>query len=300
MNISTAQMFQQAVSNMLSKQTEVAKTQQQLSTGLRILSPSDDPAAATRILDLNQVIATTSQFQRNADFAETRLAQTESVLTQVGNLLQRTRELSVRANNASLNAFDRQAIAAEVKQNLQALVQLANSQDANGEHLFSGFKTSTIPFSDSGGGNFVYNGDQGQRSLQIGASRQVTVGDSGEAIFMRVDDGAGGNSSMFAVLNDFVNDLQANTPSATTLTRLDSALDVVMNTRASIGARMNSIEGQRSANDSFLLLLQEDRSNLRDLDYAEAISRFQQQITALQAAQQSFVKIQGMSLFNYL
>ncbi len=285
---------------MLSKQTELAKTQQQLATGQRILSPSDDPAAATRLLDLNQVIETTSQFQRNADFAETRLAISESVLTEVGNLLQRTRELSVRANNDTLNAGDRQAIAAEVRENLQALMQLANSQDANGEYLFSGFKTSTEPFSDSGGGNFVYAGDQGQRSLQIGASRQVVVGDSGEDIFMRVDDGASGNSSMFAVLNDFVSDLEANNPSATTLTRLDSALDVVMNTRATIGARMNSIEAQRSANDSFTLLLQENRSNLEDLDYAEAISRFEQQLLALQASQQSFVKIQGLSLFNYL
>jgi len=300
MQISTAQMFQQAVTTMQSKQTELAKTEQQLSTGLRITSPSDDPAAATRLLDLNQVIATTSQFQRNADFAETRLAIEESVLSEVGNLLQRSRELSVQGLNDSLSAGDRKAIAAEVRENLQALMQLANSKDANGEYLFSGFKTSTIPFSDSGGGNFVYAGDQGQRSLQIGATRQVAIGDSGSDVFMRIDDGAGGNSSMFAVLNDFANDLEANNPSGTTLTRLDSALDSVNNTRANIGARMNSIEGQRSANDSFSLLLQENRSNLQDLDYAEAISRFEQQLLALQASQQSFVKIQGLSLFNYL
>lgn len=300
MQLSTAQMFQQAVTTMLSKQTEVAKTQQQLASGERLSSPSDDPAAATRILDLNQVIETTSQFQRNTDFAETRLAISESVLTEVGNVLQRSRELAVQANNGSLNASDRQSIAAEVRQHLQALMQLANSQDTTGEYLYSGFKTDTIPFRDSGGGNIVYHGDQGQRSLQIGAARQVTVGDSGEAIFMRIDDGAGGNSSMFAVLNDFVNDLQANAPSATTLTRLDSALDAVMNTRVTIGARLNSIEGQRSANDNFSHLLQESRSKIQDLDYAEAISRFEQQLLALQASQQSFVKIQGLSLFNYL
>ncbi len=300
MRLSTSQIFQQAVTSMLNKQAELAKTQQQLATGKQILAPSDDPAAATRILDLDQVIETTSQYQRNADYAETRLSLEETVLTDIGNVLQRIRELSVRANNDTLSAGDRKAIAVEVRINLEGLIQQANSKDANGEYLFAGFKTGTEPFSDTGGGNFVYVGDQGQRSLQIGARRQVAVGDSGADVFMQVDDGAGGTGNMFAVLNDFAVDLEANNPSTTTLTRLDSAIDSVLNTRASIGARMNSIEVQRNANDSFSLLLQENRSNLQDLDYAEAVSRFEQQMLALEASQQSFVKIQGLSLFNYL
>jgi flagellar hook-associated protein 3 FlgL len=300
MRLSTSQIFQQAVTAMLNKQAELAKTQQQLATGKQILAPSDDPAAATRILDLNQVIETTSQYQRNADYAETRLSLEETVLTDVGDVLQRIRELSVRANNDTLSAGDRKAIAVEVRINLQGLIQQANSKDANDEYLFAGFKTGTEPFSDTGGGNFIYQGDQGQRSLQIGARRQVAVGDSGADVFMQVDDGAGGSGSMFDVLSDFAIDLEANNPSTITLTRLDSAIDAVLNTRASIGARMNSIEGQRNANDSFSLLLQENRSTLEDLDYAEAVSRFEQQMLALEASQQSFVKVQGLSLFNYL
>ena len=300
MRLSTSQIFQQGVTSMLNNQAELAKTQQQLATGKRILAPSDDPAAATRILGLNQIIETTSQYQRNADYAETRLAMEESVLTEVGDVLQRIRELSVRANNDTVSASDRQSMAAEVRINIESLVYLANSTDANGEYLFSGFKTDTEPFADNGAGNFTYAGDQGQRSLQIGAKRQVSVGDSGADVFMKVDDGAGGTGSMFSALYDFVVDLEANAPSATTLTRLDSAMDVVLDTRASIGARLNSIDGQRNANDSFSLLLQENRSTLEDLDYAEAVSQFEQQLLALQASQQSFVKIQGLSLFNYL
>jgi len=300
MRLSTSQIFQQAVSSMQSKQTDMAKTQMQLSTGKNNLSPSDDPAAATRIMDLNNVIETNSQYQRNADFANTRLFMEEAVLTEVGDILQRTRELSVQANNDTLSATDRQSIAFEVRENIGALVQLANSTDATGEYLFAGFKTDTVPFTDDGAGNFTYEGDQGQRNLQIGARRQVAIGDSGNDVFMKVDDGAGGVNSMFSALYDFVTDLEANTPSATTLTRLDSALDSVLSTRTSVGARLNTIENQKSANDSFSLLLQENRSSLEDLDYAEAVSRFERQLLALQASQQTFVKIQGLSLFNYL
>ena len=300
MRISTAQMYYKGVTAMLDKQAELAKTQQQLATGERILAPSDDPAAATQAMQLEQIIETTKQYQRNGNYAESKLSLEETVLVEVGNILQRVRELAVRANNDTLSAGDRTAIAAEVRSVQKDLVQLANTQDANGEYVFAGFKTATIPFSDDGAGNFTYNGDQGQRALQIGDNRQVTIGDSGDRVFMRVDDGAGGFSSMFDVLYEFATDLEANAPNTATLTKLDSALDNVLTVRASIGARMNSIENQRGANDSFSLLMEENRSKLRDLDYAEAVSRFEQQMLALQASQQSFIKIEGLSLFNYL
>lgn len=300
MRISTSWIFQQGVNAMLDKQTALAKTQQQLATGNRILAPSDDPSAATRVLELDQLIDTSQQYQRNSDYAETRLKLEETVLTEVGDVLQRIRELAVRANNDSLSAGDRNAIAIEVRTNLDGLLQLSNSKDATGEYLFAGNKIGTRPFSDNGAGNFTYDGDQGERSLQIGPTRQVSVGDSGDSVFMKVDDGAGGIGSMFEALYDFAVDLEANNPSTTTLTRLDSAIDEVLNTRASIGARLNNIDSQRSMNDSFDLMLQENRSTLEDLDYAEAVSRFERQLLALQASQQSFVKIEGLSLFNYL
>ncbi|HHJ35450.1 MAG TPA: flagellar hook-associated protein 3 [Gammaproteobacteria bacterium] len=300
MRLSSSQIYQQAVNAMQNKQSDLAKTQLQLATGKRILAPSDDPASATRILDLNQVIETTDQYQRNADYAETRLSSEETILADVGNVLQRIRELSVRANNDTLSAGDRQAIAEEVRTNLEAVTQLANSQDASGEYLFSGFKTDTVPFTDDGSGNYAYQGDQGVRSLQIGNKRQVSVGDAGNDVFMKVDDGAGGTVNMFEMLYGIMTDLEANNPSTTSLTQLDSAIDVVLNTRSTIGARMNTIDTQRNANDSFSLILQENRSSLEDLDYAKAVSQFEQQILALQASQQSFVKIEGLSLFNFL
>ena len=300
MRISTSWIFQQGVNAMLEQQTTLAKTQQQLATGKRILAPSDDPSASTRVLELDQLIDTSKQYQRNSDYAEARLSLEETVLADVGDVLQRIRELAVRANNDTLSAGDRKAIAVEVRINLDGLLQLSNSKDATGEYLFSGYKTGTQPFSDNGAGNYSYDGDQGERSLQIGPTRQVSVGDSGDNVFMKVDNGAGGIGSMFEAVYDLAVDLEANAPSATTLTRLDSAIDEVLNTRASIGARLNTIDSQRSMNDSFDLLLQENRSTLEDLDYAEAVSRFERQLLALQASQQSFVKIEGLSLFNYL
>lgn len=84
------------------------------------------------------------------------------------------------------------------------------------------------------------------------------------------------------------------------LEALDLASENILTTRAQVGSRLNLGESQQGYNDAYLLVAQESLSNVQDLDYAEAIFRLQQQLTGLQAAQQTYTKIQGLSLFNYL
>lgn len=298
--ISTGQWYRQGVSAMLDNQTSLSKTQLQLASGQRMLAPSDDPSAATRVLELDQLLSAVTQYQRNADAAESRLSREENVLEGAGDILQRVRELAVRANNGSLSAGDRQAISVEVRQHLNGLLALANATDANGEHLFGGYRTDTPPFSDDGSGNYTYQGDQGQRLLQIGSSRHVATNDPGDGVFMGISDGSGGRTDVFSILHDFATDLDANAPSSVTLTQLDNAMDRIMTVRTKIGGRMNAIENQRGINDSFALVMEQNRSILEDLDYGEAVSQLQQQMLILQASQQSFMKVEGLSLFNYL
>lgn len=300
MRISTSWFFQQGLNAMLSQQAALIKTETQLATGKRILTPADDPAASSKILDLDKLIESMGQYQRNADAAEARLQLEDGVLAEAGDQLQRVRELAVQANNDGLSVEDRDAIAIEVRQLLDGLLQLANTRDGNSDYLFSGFQSKTQPFAHDGMGNFSYAGDQGERLLQIGSSRYVSAGDSGDAVFLHVDDGAGGVDSMFAAVYDFIVDLEAGNTSESTLTRVDSALQELSTVRASAGSRLNAIESQRGMNDAFVLSLQDTRSSLGDLDYAEAVTRYEQQLVVMQASQQTFVQLQGLSLFNYL
>ena len=300
MRISTNQIFQMSLTAMLNKQSQVSETQLQLATGKRQLVPSDDPSATSRVMQLEEGLAALDQYNRNADFAEARLKLSETTLTQAVDIVQRTRELAIYANNDTLTAADRDTIAVEVEQLRQAMLQIANTRDNNGEYIYSGFNTGTAAILDDGAGNYTYQGDQGDRLLQVGSDRRVSIGDPGDELVMRIDDGAGGITSIFEVFDDFMTDLRADAPQGVTITQLDSALQTFSDTRASLGARMNSIEQQRSANVSVELLMQENLSELEDLDYTEAVSRFEQQLLALQAAQQSFSRVQGLSLFNYL
>jgi flagellar hook-associated protein 3 FlgL len=300
MRIATSQITDNAVSAMQDLQAQLAKTQQQLSTGKRVLTPADDPSAAASILSLNQSVSLTQQYLRNSKVAQTRLSLEDTSLSGASDILQRVHELAVQANNGTMSAADRRAIAAEVSQLAQQLQGLGNTTDASGDYLFAGFKSTTQPFTDNGAGSIVYNGDQGTRSLQIGPQRQVEVGDSGASVFMTIPASAGGVQSVFDTLNKFVSDLNANTPSPSAITDIDAAMNNVLTVRAKVGARLNAIDSQNSINNSYVTETQSALSKVQDLDYASAISSFNQQNLALQAAQNSYTKVQGLSLFNYI
>lgn len=411
MRISTSQQQLQTVQAMLDQQTRLARTQQQIASGQRILTPSDDPTGARQKLDLGAAVATTTQYQRNADAVEERLGAEGNALQSTTALLQRVRELAVQGNNDTLSDQDRQAIAVEVRQRLSELVGIANTRDANGEYLFGGYRSTTQPFSLAADGSVVYAGDQGQRELQVGPDRRIAVGDSGDAVFLAVRNGNGmltvaqgansgtgsadpatltdpsawvpdqytisfvtnaagqlayqvtgatsgqvvpappaavpaaapaytsgaaigfqgaqitisgtpapgdtftvapsGHQDIFATLTAFATALE--TPVATPAARaalhnamsgvlgnLDQALQHISVVNAAVGGRLNALDSQRNTNDDEKLRTQTLLSQVGDLDYAQAITQLNQQQVALSAAQQAYLRTQGLSLFDHM
>lgn len=400
MRISTLQMYKQSVQSMQKQQSELHRTEAQLASGQRINKPSDDPTGAAKVLDLNSTIKVIDQFSRNVAGAESSLAFEENVIAGVNNSLQRVRELAIQGNNATNSESDRQVIAQEIYQKLDELTTLANTRDARGEYIFGGFSVDSPPFADVSG-SIVYQGDQGQRFVQIGEGTQTAVGDSGESVFSRVSSGDGtievaassgntgsaivgayGHSSNYQPDNytiafnqaastdpigyvitngagaaigsgtysegdsisftgvhlrmsgtpadgDVINvdpsrnrsifdavkgiadalDRPAQDSASTArlhnevaqgLANLDQGLDHLSSIRAGIGSRLNNIEAVHNINQDLKLQLQTVVSQTQDLDYAEAISRFNLQLTSLQAAQQAFIKTSGLTLFQYL
>lgn len=300
MRVSTLLSQQLAVQSMLDRQSTLSKTQLQLSTGRRILTPADDPVDAALSLNLKQTIGVTEQYQRNADVARNQLGLEESTLEGGVNLLQRLRELAVQANNDVVGAEGRASIAKEVRERLDELLGLANTRGADGNYLFSGFQGQVQPFAETSAGVFTYSGDQGQRTLQIGAERQIAVGDSGSMIFMDIPESGGGVRDIFTTIHGFVLDLEANTGSTTILTDLDLAIGRLLEVQTQIGARHNTIESQQDVNSGVVLQLKATLSEIEDLDYTEAASRLNLDLLGLQAAQQAYVRVQGLSLFNFL
>jgi flagellar hook-associated protein 3 FlgL len=169
----------------------IMETQHQVSTGLRINSPADDPVAAARVAHLDASLSRLAQYQANATFARNQLGLEEEALTNAIGSLQRIRELTLQANNGTASDGDRRIIAAEIRQYRDALLTIANTTDVDGRHLFAGYREEVVPFTTSASGSVVYNGDQGQRTLQISDSRFVAINDSGAEVFQRIAEGNG-------------------------------------------------------------------------------------------------------------
>jgi flagellar hook-associated protein 3 FlgL len=304
MRISTSWLQHTAVNSILDQQSRLQQTQMQLSTGKKLLTPADDPAAAARSIDLNQGIKQTEQYQSNINAARQRLALEDGVLQNAVDVLHRIKELGVQGLNDTNSPNDRIIIATEMETLNEHLVGLANTRNANGEYLFSGFKSATQPFSkNTASGGYTYAGDSHQRTLQIGENRQIADGDPGINVFGAPANSlavAGANANIFEAIDRFAADLRSNAPNSASLDDISSALEKMLTVETSAGARLNALDNQEEVNADFVLEMKTVLSATEDLDYAEAISKFNLQTVSLQAAQQAFAKVKELSLFNYL
>ncbi len=403
MRISSNTIFASGLSRLSELQSGVVKTQQQISTGRRILSPSDDPVGAARALDLTQGQSVNTQFAANRKAVGNSLSSEEGVLQGTTSLLQDVKTLTISAGSGALNDSDRASIATDLRVRLDELISQANATDGTGNYLFAGFQVATPPFSSAATGA-VYSGDQGQRLVQVGTSRQIALSDPGDGIFQNIaattgsldshaaaantgngsvsavtvtdatvltnhnysvtfsvaagvttydifDSTVGGpalstgnaytagqpiafagqsvtvggapangdtftvqpakNQSIFTTLSDLITALQtpatgvvgkANLDRSLSVANgnIDNALNSVLTARASIGSRLKELDSLDSYGADRDIQYETALQQIQGLDYNKAISDFTQQNTTLEAAQKSFVKISGLSLFNLL
>jgi flagellar hook-associated protein 3 FlgL len=195
-------------------ESNLSQTQNQISSNQSFSTASQNPTAAGAVNNYDLVLAQSQQYTTNSNSAQTRLSTEDSTLSQVQTQLQSLRDLALEANNSSLSNQDRTAIATQATQIQASLVALANTQDGNGEYLFGGFSTQTQPFTLSASGA-TYNGDQGQRQVQIAAGQTVADSDNGNTVFNQVKTGNGTFAATAAATNTGTGVLGATTVSAT-------------------------------------------------------------------------------------
>lgn len=187
MRISSLQVFNIADKNMARVNQEVIETQEKMSTGKRVLTPADDPVAATKIMQITHSLAITSQYQKNIDIAENNLTLEESALSSVNSLLQRTQELALKAGNtATLSVDEYKVLASEVDEQIKEMLNLVNTKNANGDYIFGGYKTAREPFQGDANSGFRYIGDEGQQYIKVANNTTVAATDSGKRAFVDV------------------------------------------------------------------------------------------------------------------
>lgn len=185
MRVPTSLLFDQNIRAIASNQSGLIQSQEQLSTGKRINNPSDDPLGAAQVIRLTESIDKLTQFQRNNDLLQGSLEQQEVVLSGITNSLQRARVLAVQSGSGILSQEDREAIASEVEQIRNEVFDLLNSQNANGEYIFSGYQSGTqaYEFNPASSNPFEFLGDAGTNSVRLSDSVEVRSSISGFEVF---------------------------------------------------------------------------------------------------------------------
>ncbi len=316
MRVSTSMIFNNGTAGMQNRQSDLYKVQNQLNTGRRILSPEDDPIGASEALVVGQSKGVNEMMLDNQANAQTQLSYLESTLGSVSDVLLRVIELGAMASQSSGTGVAQEV--PELKGLLTNLIGLANTQNGEGQYIFSGYKTTTKPFEvvtpttpppsySLATPSVTYEGDSGKTALQVTLSQVMAISENGQDIFMQVRgvSGAVAGKSLFDSVQNMINNLDGSVPFSaadheTARAEITAALSHISSARASVGARQNSLDQLTSAGDDVSLLYDTRLSEIQDLDYTEAISRYANLKMQLEATQLSFKQTSQLSLFNIL
>jgi flagellar hook-associated protein 3 FlgL len=179
-------LYDSGTSRMMDRSSELLKIQNQMATGRRVVTPSDDPIAASSALLVTQAKDINTQYMTNQGAAKDALSSMESKLSSANDLLIYVKQRAIQSNVGTMTPADRQAIATDIRARFDELLSLANSNDPLGGYIFAGYQSDNQPFVGSIASGVSYVGDQGARTLQVSSSRVMPVTNSGSEVFMEV------------------------------------------------------------------------------------------------------------------
>lgn len=268
----------------------MAAVQARLSSGKAVGVASDDPLVAADVLRLKADLRATAQHQRNADDADAWLTTVDSALQGSLTVLRRVRDLTVQSGSGALGQTSRDALATEIEQARDALLELANTR-LLGRSVFAGTSDAAAAFD---GTTYDHAGGGGTVDRRLGSTTTVRVDGDGAAAF---GTGAG---SVFALLDTIVADLRSGADASVHLDALDGRTNAVLTELATVGARQSQVHAAQER-----LLTQETTttarvSGLEDIDLARTIMELQLQEVAYQAALGAAAKTLQPTLLDFL
>ncbi len=304
MRITTNTMYNEGLSRLSTIQATQLRLSEQISTGKRFNSPSEDPIAAARALNISQSMDINNNYGEIRKTAQNNLSIIEGNLDSVTKLIISVQSSLVGAGNAALSNLERGFKANELQNAYDSLLGLANAQDASGKYLYAGFKTDTKPFTGTLTGATYAGGVSDEIKLKVDSSREMAVNVSGNDAFQNGTDLFAELKTMITALNTPITDAATQATFNSNLTnaigKMKTALDNVLNVRSKVGSQLNELDELDVSGSALDLQYQSALSEIQDLDYAQALSEFTKTETMLEAAQKTFSATTKLSLFDYL
>lgn len=282
------------LSDLQTTYTGLSRSEQELSSGKSLQEPSDDPFAASQALLLQGDLAANNQYQTNVNDASSWQNITDTALSDIGNSIERARDLVLQGATSTTDSSGRTAIATEITQLIDSIKTDANTQDG-GVYVFAGTATTTQPYQM--GASDAYAGNTDSIKREIGPGVQVAINQVGSTVI------GDSSSGLLATLRGIVNDLNSGNTAAlstTDLSALDTANDTVLNARAQVGALTDRLTTALNRLQSTNLSSTQMLSNTQDADVAQVMVQFSTQQAAYEAALRAGAQIIQPSLMDFM
>jgi len=268
---------------------------QQISSGQKLNSLSDNPAAAADLVTLRMQASSDTQYLQNISSLTGSLNVADSALSSVVEALTSAQSVGVEGTGSTLNASNRQALAQQIQGVQQQVLGLANSS-YNGEYLFSGTATETQPYvaDSSSASGVTYKGNDNTNSVEISEGQAMPINMPGSQIFSNA------SANVFQSLQDLYNALNTDGDVAGATTEVQNALNYVSTQQTFYGNSVDRLNNAQTFLTQEQTQLTESESNMLDADMATAVTNLTQTETAQQALVEAGGKISQANLFDYL
>lgn len=323
MRLSTSMIYQQTMQGVTNAQSLWMQSGQQLSTGKRVVNPSDDPMAASQAVMVSQSQSENSQYTLARSFARNELSQETKTLEQVTSTIQSIQSIIISAKSDILSDDDRASYATQLQGLKDQLLNQVNSTNGSGRYTFAAFKSDKPPFVVSATGAVTYQGGDVAIEQKVDASREMTIGHTGTSVFMALtsnakpepDDAAGNpvaaEANIFNTIDTVLSSLKTPLAGATDAVKeqaeaqmdkgirgMANSLNNVLSVQAEVGTQLQELDNLDSLGSDRTLSNKQRLTDLVDVDYTAAISSYVMQQAALQASYTTFTNMQGLSLFQ--
>lgn len=304
--ISTAAFFNQNTTRLLNLQSELARKQDQIATGVKISTPSEGPLEFNAGQRAQNSIFRIEQYERNMTFARGSLSEKEVAFEAAGESMKNVAEKLVQAKSSFVSLTDRKIIADELRSRRDEILSVANQKDTSGGFMFSGTRSDVPAFQRDAVGELVYAGTPSPNSgitFQVSDGRTLDLSINGQDAFVDTD---GTGKSYFQLLEESIAILEDPSvedtlPLLNEITdAMDRTFDNLLIARGRIGNKIEAMEALESGFQTIKVELQNVIKNETSTDLTETISDLAQLDVLLQASQRSFGQISRLSLFDFL
>ncbi|CAM5190589.1 Flagellar hook-associated protein 3 FlgL OS=Castellaniella defragrans OX=75697 GN=HNR28_000415 PE=3 SV=1 [Castellaniella defragrans] len=193
MRISSNLIYSTGLNTINAQQSDLLHLYQQIGSGQKMVTPADDPLAASQAINIAQSQALNTRYAANRAVANQNLGTEENALSSLTDLLTSVRTSLIQAGNGTLSDADRATLADVLRNAQKTMLGIANTTDGNGQYVFSGSLGGTAPYQQADPGNpasgYAYQGDSLQRNVQADQTRLIASGDVGSDVFSRAQPG---------------------------------------------------------------------------------------------------------------